>query len=105
MIPTGRLLFIFISLSAMTTKLVGENTQLGLRLPEGFGVYEYANHEYANDIYTMTTGPKGHITVAGRGYILIIDQDKNGQANQAIQFSNCPLDGAMGLFWGNNTLL
>lgn len=105
MIPTGRLLVICLSFSVLTTKLVGENIQLGLRLPEGFEVYEYANHEYANDIYTMTTDSKGQITVAGRGYIrMLVDRDKNGQADQVIQFSNGPLDGAMGLLWENNTL-
>ena len=104
MIPTGRLLVICLSFSVLTTKLVGENIQLGLRLPEGFEVFEYANHEYANDIYTMTTDPKGQITVAGRRYIrMLVDRDKNGQADQAIQFPNGPLDGAMGLFWENNT--
>ena len=45
MISTGRLLFICLSLSVMTTNLVGENIQLGLRHPEGFDVYEYANHD------------------------------------------------------------
>ena len=89
----------------MTTNLVGENIQLGLRLPEGFDVYKYANHEYANAIYTMTTDPNGQITIAGRGYIrILIDRDKNGQADQDIPFSNGPPNGAMGLFWENNTL-
>ena len=53
----------------------------------------------------MTTDPNGQITVAGRGYIrILIDRDKNGQSDQAIPFSNGPLDGAMGLFWEHNTL-
>ena len=89
MISTGRLLSICLSLSVMTTNLVCENIQLGLRHPEGFDVYKYANHEYANAIYTMTTDPNGQITIAGRGYIrILIDRDKNGQADQANPFSN-----------------
>ena len=37
----------------------------------------------------MTTDPNGQITIAGRGYIrILIDRDKNGQADQAIPFSN-----------------
>lgn len=53
----------------------------------------------------MTTDPNGQITVAGRGYIrILMDRDKNGQADQNVPFSNGPPNGAMGLFWENNTL-
>ncbi len=80
-------------------------TQHGLRVPSGFTVTEFAGSDLANDIYTMTIDPKGRILVAGRGYIrFLLDENNDGKADRAIQFSNTPKDGAMGLLWEGDSL-
>ena len=78
---------------------------LGLKVPPGFEVTEYADSRLANDIYTMTVDPVGRIIVAGRGYIrALVDDDGDGKANRAIDVAHEPKDGAMGLLWEGDTL-
>src|SRR5262245_59809532 len=78
---------------------------LGLGLPDGFEVVEFADQTLANDIYTMTVDPKGRIVVAGRGYIrVLVDENNDGRADRAIDFARQPKDGAMGLCWEGSTL-
>jgi putative heme-binding domain-containing protein len=74
-------------------------TPHGLRVPDGFEVTEFADSTLANDIYCLTLDPKGRVVVSGRGYIrLLLDDNGDGRADRA------PKDGAMGLFWEDNTL-
>ena len=80
-------------------------TDLGLVVPEGFTVTEYAGAELANDIYTMTVDDRGRIIVSGRGYIRILeDTDNDGKADKAIPFADTPKDGAMGMHWEKGKL-
>ena len=82
-----------------------DNVQLGLRLPDGFQVEEFAGSDLANDIYTLTTDPKGRIVVSGRGFVrILVDDNGDGKADRAIQFADGPRDGAMGLLWEKDTL-
>jgi putative membrane-bound dehydrogenase-like protein len=81
------------------------HVQLGLRLPVGFDVTEFAGSDLANDIYCMTVDPKGRIVVAGRGYIrILVDDNGDGKADRAIDFADSPKDGAMGMLWEEDTL-
>lgn len=90
----------------MTTSIhADDNTQLGLRLPVGFEVSEFADSELANDIYTMNFDDKGRLLVAGRGYIrYLLDTNHDGKADKVIQFADSPKDGAMGLHWEGDSL-
>ncbi len=84
---------------------LGDGADLGLRIPEGFEITEYAGSNLANDIYTVTVDPKGRIVVAGRKYIRILEDTNNdGKADKVIQFADTPRDGAMGLLWEGDTL-
>jgi putative membrane-bound dehydrogenase-like protein len=77
----------------------------GFRLPPGFVIDLYADQKLADDIYCLTIDPKGCVVVAGRGYIrLLVDDDGDGHADRAIQFSDAPKDGAQGLLWEGTTL-
>jgi putative heme-binding domain-containing protein len=81
------------------------NTAVGLRVPPGFTVTEFAGDELAHDCYTLTINPKGQVVVAGRGYIrTLIDDDGDGKADRAIEVADNPKDGAMGLLWEGDTL-
>jgi putative membrane-bound dehydrogenase-like protein len=87
------------------TDYAAAQAPLGLTVPLGFEVTEFADHTLANDIYCMTLDPKGRVVVSGRGYIkILVDDDKGGKANRAIDFAETPKDGAMGLLWEGDTL-
>src|SRR5262245_66007967 len=80
-------------------------SDLGLRVPPGFEVTEFAGSQLANDIYTMTLDPQGRVFVASRGYIrILVDDDNDGKADRAIEFADTPKDGAMGLLWDGDAL-
>jgi putative heme-binding domain-containing protein len=80
-------------------------TPHGLRLPDGFEATEFADSSLANDIYCMTLDPQGRVVVSGRGYIrLLLDDNGDGRADRALDFAGAPKDGAMGLFWEDDTL-
>lgn len=82
-----------------------ENVQLGLRVPSGFEVSEFADNKLANDIFSMTIDPRGRVVVSGRGYIrILLDDDDDGRADRAIDFADGPQDGAQGLLWEGPTL-
>jgi putative membrane-bound dehydrogenase-like protein len=79
--------------------------ELGLRVPPGFAVHEFAGSALANDIYRMTLDPRGRVVVAGRGYIrTLVDDGGDGRADRAIEFADGPRDGAMGLLFEGDTL-
>jgi putative membrane-bound dehydrogenase-like protein len=82
-----------------------DSNALGLKVPPGFVVTEFAGSELANDIFRMTLDPRGRVVVAGRGYIrTLVDDDGDGRADRAIAFDDGPRDGAMGLLWERDTL-
>jgi putative membrane-bound dehydrogenase-like protein len=96
----GLLACLFTCLSASAQPI-----QLGLKLPPGFEVTQFADDKLANDIYCMTVDPRGRIVVSGRGYIrVLVDDDHDGRADRAIPFADAPKDGAMGLLWEGSTL-
>ena len=77
----------------------------GLRVPDGFEVTEFADSALANDIYCLAFDPAGRVVVSGRGYLrLLLDEDGDGRAERAVEFTQAPKDGAMGLFWEGDTL-
>jgi hypothetical protein len=56
--------------------------ELGVKVPEGFEVTEFAGDDLAHDIYSMTIDTKGRIVVAGAGYIkILLDNDGDGKAD------------------------
>jgi putative heme-binding domain-containing protein len=78
---------------------------LGLRVPPGFEVTEFADSNLANDIYCMTLDPRGRVVVSGRGYVrTLVDDDGDGRADRAIDLAGAPQDGAQGLLWEGDTL-
>ena len=79
---------------------------LGVRVPEGFEVVEFAGDELAHDIYSMTIDSQGRVVVAGAGYIkILIDHDGDGKADEAKLFSDSPKNGAQGMFFHGRSLL
>jgi putative membrane-bound dehydrogenase-like protein len=85
--------------------LTRADTQLGLRVPPGFEVTEFADSKLANDIFCMTLDPHGRVVVSGRGYVrTLIDDDGDGRADRAIDFADGPKDGAQGLLWEGASL-
>ena len=52
-----------------------DHVQLGLRVPDGFEVSEYAGSELANDIFCMTIDGRGRVVVSGRGYTRVLADD------------------------------
>jgi putative membrane-bound dehydrogenase-like protein len=97
--------FLFPVVAALVLPSAAQNPGLGLRVPPGFEVTEFADSKLANDIYCMTIDPKGRVVVASRGYIrILVDDDGDGRADRAIDFADTPADGAMGLLWEDSTL-
>ena len=79
---------------------------LGVRVPEGFEVVEFAGDELAHDIYSMTIDSQGRVVVAGAGYVkILIDRDGDGKADEAKLFSDSPKNGAQGMFFHGRSLL
>ncbi len=89
----------------MGTVALAAEPQLGLRVPPGFEVTEFADSSLAADIYCLTLDPLGRVVVSGRGYIrLLLDDNDDGRADRALDFTAAPRDGAMGLFWEKSDL-
>ncbi|MCI0459809.1 MAG: c-type cytochrome [Gemmataceae bacterium] len=77
----------------------------GLRAPPGFEVVEFADGKLANDIFSLTLDPRGRVVVSGRGYIrTLIDDDGDGRADRAVEFTAGPKDGAQGMLWEGDSL-
>jgi putative membrane-bound dehydrogenase-like protein len=98
-------LFTLLCLVGLSSRLPAEPVQLGLHVPPGFEVTEFADSRLANDIFTMTLDPRGRVVVSGRGYIrILVDDDHDGRADRAIEFASGPKDGAQGMLWEGTTL-
>ncbi len=77
---------------------------LGLKVPPGFRVTLYADHELANDIYAMTLDSKGRVVVTSQGWIKVLHDTKGtGKADQATVFAKTPT-GGMGLCFDGDDL-
>ena len=93
-------------LLAATLASVQAADDLGVRVPEGFEVVEFAGDDLAHDIYSMTIDSQGRVVVAGAGYVkILIDRDGDGKADEAKLFSDAPKNGAMGMFFHGRSLL
>src|SRR4030081_2908792 len=87
-------------LLTLGSSVSAQTAQLGLRVPAGFEVTEFADSKLANDIFSMTLDPRGRVVVSGRGYIrILVDDDNDGRADRAIPFADSPKEGAQGLLW------
>lgn len=86
------------------TNVVADDT--GLRVANGFQVSRFSADELAHDIFSMTVDAQGRVVVSGPGYVrTLIDDDRDGQADRAVQFSHRPGTGAQGLLFLGNDLL
>jgi putative heme-binding domain-containing protein len=74
------------------------DADLGLKVPPGFKVTLWADHELANDIYAMTLDSSGRVLVTSRGWVKRLeDTDGDGKADKAeIIFTT--KTGGMGLY-------
>ncbi|MEW4527572.1 PVC-type heme-binding CxxCH protein [Maioricimonas sp. JC845] len=82
------------------------NSELGVRVPEGFEVTLFAGDELAHDIYSMTVDARGRVVVSGAGYVrILIDKDGDGRADDVRQFVDGPATGAQGMFFHGRDLL
>jgi putative membrane-bound dehydrogenase-like protein len=78
----------------------------GIRAPDGFEVSLYAGDDLAHDIYSMTLDSQGRVVVAGQGYVkTLLDDDGDGVADRAKQFSDRPKSGAHGMLFLGSDLL
>ncbi len=103
--------FIFIILTTVqwgifSIELKGEDSTVGIEVPEGFQVSIFADNDMVPDIYSITTTSQGKIAVSGPGYIRILqDTNNDGKADSYIQFSDGPKTGAQGMYFNGNDLL
>ena len=80
--------------------------ELGVKVPDGFEVVEFAGDDLAHDIYSMTIDSRGRVVVAGAGYIkILIDKDGDGKADEARLFSSVPKNGAQGMSFHGQSLI
>jgi putative membrane-bound dehydrogenase-like protein len=80
--------------------------EIGVKVPEGFEVVEFAGDDLAHDIYSMTIDSKGRVVVAGAGYVkILVDQDGDGKADEAKLFSELPKNGAQGMYFHGRSLV
>lgn len=83
-----------------------EADELGVKVPDGFEVIEFAGDELAHDIYSMTIDSQGRVVVAGAGFVkILIDKDGDGKADEAKLFSDLPKNGAQGMFFHGRSLI
>ena len=79
---------------------------IGVQVPEGFEVTEYAGDDLAHNIYSMTIDSKGRVVVASSGYVkILIDQDGDGKAETAKLFSELPKNGSQGMYFNGRSLI
>ena len=79
---------------------------LGVRVPDGFEVTQYAGDELAHDIYSMTVDSFGRIVVSGAGYVrILIDADNDGRAESFKEYASEPKSGAQGMFFYGRDLI
>ena len=88
------------------TAIVVRGEEIGVKVPEGFEVVEFAGDDLAHDIYSMTIDSKGRVVVAGAGFIkILVDKDGDGKADEAKLFSELPRNGAQGMYFLGRSLV
>lgn len=89
----------------IASQAFADNAILGLRIPPGFAITEFADSRLANDIFAMAIDPRGRVVVSGPGYIrILVDDDGDGKADRALPFADGPNEGAQGLLWEGDAL-
>lgn len=79
---------------------------LGLRVPHGFEVVQFADDDLAHNIYSLTLDAQGHVVVAGPNYVKrLLDDDGDGRADRAQLFSHLPASGAHGMYFDGPDLV
>lgn len=79
---------------------------VGVKVPDGFTVSLFADDDLAHDIYSMTVDSLGRVAVSGPGYVrFLVDENKDGKADRAIQFADGPKSGAQGMYFRGRDLL
>ncbi len=77
-----------------------EGADLGLRVPPGFEVVQFADDELAHNIYSLTIDAAGRVVAAGPNYVKrLLDEDGDGRADRAELFSELPASGAHGMYF------
>ena len=105
MLAVRRLLIVGLSLVLGASRLDAAE-ELGVKVPEGFEVVEFAGDDLAHDIYSMTIDAQGRVVVAGAGYVkILIDKNGDGKADEAKLFSNLPKNGAQGMYFLGRSLI
>ncbi|MEI8018604.1 MAG: hypothetical protein WCH39_10430, partial [Schlesneria sp.] len=98
-----------ITLAALTAVIVTKTLmadEIGVKVPEGFEVTEFAGNELAHDIYSMTLDSKGRVVVAGAGFVkILVDNNGDGKADEAKLFSEVPKNGAQGMYFHGRSLV
>lgn len=83
-----------------------DDTKLGLRVPPGFEVVQFADDDLAHNIYSLTIDAAGHVVVAGPNYVKrLFDEDGDGRADRAELFSELPASGAHGMYFDGPHLI
>ncbi|HEY0980597.1 DUF7133 domain-containing protein, partial [Schlesneria sp.] len=99
----GRLLMALFCLSIVYPLSADD---IGVKVPDGFEVTEFAGDDLAHDIYSMTIDSKGRVVVSGAGFIkILIDNDGDGKADEAKVFSELPRSGAQGMYFIGRSLV
>jgi putative heme-binding domain-containing protein len=77
---------------------------LGLKIPPGFKVTQFADEKLANDIYAMTLDAKGRVVVTSRGWVKRLEDTNNdGKADKATIIAETKT-GGMGLLFDDDSL-
>ena len=77
-----------LALSAMIFIQTLVADEIGVKVPDGFEVTEFAGNDLAHDIYSMTFDSKGRVVVAGAGFVkILVDNNGDGKADEAKLFS------------------
>ena len=80
--------------------------EIGVKVPDGFEVTEFAGNDLAHDIYSMTFDSKGRVVVAGAGFVkILVDNNGDGKADEAKLFSEVPKNGAQGMYFHGRSLV
>ena len=94
------------ALSAVTFAQALVADEIGVKVPEGFEVTEFAGNDLAHDIYSMTLDSKGRVVVAGAGFVkILVDNNGDGKADEAKLFSEVPKNGAQGMYFHGRSLV
>src|SRR3569623_1122897 len=101
MLTLHRLALVLFTLSSLARA-----EDLGLRVPDGFEVTLYAGDELAHNIFSMTCDSHGRIVVAGPNYVRrLFDDNGDGRADRAEDFSQLPASGAHGMYFDGDDLI